>query len=83
MVSYFLGNDPDRWQPDVPAWGGVRYVRLYPGVDLEIASEAGQWHWRLIASTPSSAAAGEGWGEGAATLLVALETDVRTVWVDG
>ena len=25
-VSYFLGNDPARWRPDVPVYGGVRYV---------------------------------------------------------
>ncbi len=33
-VSYFLGNDPAGWRPDVPVWSGVRYRDLYPGVDL-------------------------------------------------
>jgi hypothetical protein len=28
VVSYFIGNDPDQWRPDVPVWGGVRYVDL-------------------------------------------------------
>lgn len=37
-VSYFLGNDPEQWQTDVPVWGGVRYVDIYPGVDLELTS---------------------------------------------
>ena len=49
VVSYFLGNDPDKWRPDVPVWGGVRYVDLYPGVDLEITSEVGQMVQRLAA----------------------------------
>jgi len=40
-VSYFLGNDPARWRADVPVWGGVRYVGLYPGVDLELSGEGG------------------------------------------
>ena len=48
-VSYFLGNDPDGWRPDVPVWGGVRYVDLYPGIDLEVTSEGGQFVQRLRA----------------------------------
>jgi hypothetical protein len=48
-VSYFLGNDPTRWHADVPVWGGVRYVELYPGIDMELSGEGGQWQSRLIA----------------------------------
>lgn len=48
VVSYFIGNDPDKWYPDVPVWGGVRYVGLYPGVDLEITSQDGHWIWRAV-----------------------------------
>ena len=48
-VSYFLGNDPDSWRPAVPVWGGVRYVDLYPGIDLEVTSEGGQFVQRLHA----------------------------------
>jgi hypothetical protein len=33
-VSYFIGNDPEQWRPAVPVWSGVRYVDLYPGVDM-------------------------------------------------
>ena len=49
VVSYFIGNEPEKWRPDVPVWGGVRYVDLYPGVDLEITSEGGQMVQRLAA----------------------------------
>ena len=38
-VNYFRGNDPEKWQTDVPVWGGVRYKDLYPGIDLEITSD--------------------------------------------
>lgn len=48
-VSYFLGHDAEQWRADVPVWGGVRYVDLYPGIDLEITSEAGQFMQRLVA----------------------------------
>ena len=46
-VSYFVGRDPGKWRADVPVWGGVRYVDLYPGVDLEVTGDGGRWVWRL------------------------------------
>ena len=49
-VSYLIGNDPSRWQRDVPVWSGVRYRDLYPGVDLVIGGDAaGTLPWRLEA----------------------------------
>jgi hypothetical protein len=37
-ISYFIGDDPAEWRAGVPVWGGVRYVDLYPGVDLEVVA---------------------------------------------
>jgi hypothetical protein len=47
-ISYFLGNDPAKWHAEVPVWGGVRYVDLYPGVDLELSGEAGYWRPQIV-----------------------------------
>jgi YVTN family beta-propeller protein len=47
-ISYFTGSDPANWRSDVPVWGGVRYVDLYPGFDLEITSQDGQLVQRLV-----------------------------------
>jgi hypothetical protein len=47
-VSYFIGADPANWRTEVPAWGGVRYVDLYPGIDLEVSGQGGTWGWRLL-----------------------------------
>ena len=44
-ISYFLGNDPDQWRSAVPVYGGVRYVDLYPGVDLVLGMY--DEFWRL------------------------------------
>jgi len=33
-VHYLRGNDPSRWQVDVPTYARVRYEQVYPGVDL-------------------------------------------------
>ena len=54
-VSYFLGSDPAGWRPDVPAWGGVRYRELYPGIDLELSAARRGWSWRLVRDRPSAA----------------------------
>ena len=42
-VSYFIGNDPARWHSAVPAYGGVRYADLYPGIDLVIGQNGDLW----------------------------------------
>lgn len=48
VVHYYHGDDPSAWHTGVPVWGGVRYVDLYPGVDLEVTGEGGAWAWRLV-----------------------------------
>ncbi len=55
-ISYFVGNDPEKWHRDVPVWGGVRYVDIYPGLDLEVTGAGGRWAWRMVAKEGSEAA---------------------------
>ncbi len=47
-INYFRTSDPRNWRAGVPAWGGVRYVGLYPGVDVEITGAQGQLVWRRV-----------------------------------
>jgi hypothetical protein len=47
-VHYFLGNDAAQWRTNVPVYAGVRYIGLYPGIDLEIGSAEGRWIQRLV-----------------------------------
>ncbi|MHB9032591.1 MAG: DUF7948 domain-containing protein [Anaerolineae bacterium] len=47
-VSYFYGSDPAGWHADVPVWSGVRYVDLYPGIDLELSSTGSRLTQRLV-----------------------------------
>lgn len=48
-ASYFMGSNPNTWYSDVSIFGGVRYVDLWPGVDLEITSEQGEVRQRFVA----------------------------------
>ncbi len=32
--NYFIGNDPVKWQRNIPTFGGVKYRQVYSGVDL-------------------------------------------------
>ncbi len=34
VVNYYIGNDPEKWQEGVTAYGKARYRNLYPGIDL-------------------------------------------------
>ena len=40
--NYFIGNDPSRWQRNVPHFARVRYRGVYPGVDLVYYGNQGQ-----------------------------------------
>lgn len=51
QVSYFMGNEADKWQRDVAVWRGVRYKNIYPGIDLELTSEEGQLVQRLVVTS--------------------------------
>lgn len=52
-VAYYTGADPRAWRSDVPAWSGVRYRDLYPGVDLELSGANGALSSRLVARRPA------------------------------
>lgn len=56
-VSFFLGSDRRGWHTGVPAWGGVRYRDLYPGIDLELGGAGGQLSLRMIAHPGADPAA--------------------------
>ncbi len=39
-VSFLTGGDPRAWQTNLPAYRGLRYKNLYPGIDLVYAGGA-------------------------------------------
>ncbi|MCL4303384.1 MAG: SBBP repeat-containing protein [Anaerolineae bacterium] len=41
-ANFFLGNDPARWQSNLPTYAGIVYHDLYPGIDLVYRGTDGQ-----------------------------------------
>jgi len=35
--NYFLGDDPAKWQADVPNYTSIRFKDIYPGIDLRFS----------------------------------------------
>lgn len=48
-VAYFTGSRAEGWVSAAPAWAGLRYVDLYPGIDLEVEALFGALAWRVVA----------------------------------
>lgn len=47
-TNYFLGNDPSKWQTDVPNYAKVRYRDMYPGIDLVYYGNNGRLEYDFI-----------------------------------
>ncbi len=49
--NYFHGNDPDGWRTDVPAFGEIIYLDLWPGIDLVFRMERGCLVYQLVTAS--------------------------------
>jgi hypothetical protein len=49
-VNYFIGNDPQKWQTDVPNYGRVQYKDVYRGVDIVYYGKQRQLEYDFIVS---------------------------------
>ena len=45
--NFFVGNDRSKWAKWVPAFEGVKYQGLYPGIDLQVYSEGGNFKYEF------------------------------------
>jgi hypothetical protein len=46
--NYFIGNDPARWQRDLPNYGKVKYSAVYPGIDQIYYGNQRQLEYDLV-----------------------------------
>ncbi len=55
--NYYTGSDPATWVEGAPVFAGVRYIGLYPGLDLELTASLAGLRSRLIVTDLSGDAA--------------------------
>lgn len=48
--NYFIGNDPNEWQTDVPNYSAVMYEEIYNGIDLKYYGNGKQMEYDFIVS---------------------------------
>jgi hypothetical protein len=46
--NYFIGNDPKKWRTNVPSYSRVKYLGVYPGVDLLYYGNQGQLEYDFV-----------------------------------
>lgn len=46
--NYFIGDDPARWQRDIPHYAKVKYTGVYPGIDLIYYGSQGQLEYDIV-----------------------------------
>jgi len=42
VAHFYNGNDPNKWQTNVPTYGSVMYKELYPGIDMAYIGNEGK-----------------------------------------
>jgi len=68
-ANYFTGNDPAKWQHDVPMYGKVRLKGVYPGVDLVYYGHRGELEYDFVLAPGADASAIKLRFDGAKTAL--------------
>jgi hypothetical protein len=53
--NYFIGNDPKKWQSNVPTYGKVIYEGVYPGIDLAYYGNQRQLEYDFIIAAGADA----------------------------
>ena len=76
---FFLGNNPEKWQPGVPAFAEIVFHDLWPGVDLTFWEEGGALHYGVATAPGANAAVVRFSYEGATALMSEDDASVRIV----
>jgi hypothetical protein len=56
-ANYFTGNDPAKWQHNVPMYGKVHMQGVYPGVDLKYYGRRGELEYDFVVAPGADATA--------------------------
>lgn len=80
--NYFLGNDPSRWQTNVPSYSSIIYRNIYSGVDLRYYGNGSYMEYDFMVAAGSDPSQIEIRYDGIEGLSVnaAGELEVSTLW---
>jgi hypothetical protein len=81
-ANYFTGNDPSKWQRNVPMYGKVRLQGVYPGIDLVYYGHQGQLEYDFVVA-PGADASAIRWGFDGAKPALAANGDLLLPVVNG
>jgi len=56
-INYFLGNDPKKWERNIPTFAKVRYHDVFEGVDLVYYGNQGQLEYDFVVAPGAKAEA--------------------------
>lgn len=49
-TNYFIGNDKEKWHKNIPTYKMIKYLDVYPGVDMIYYGNEGYLEWDFIVS---------------------------------
>ncbi|MCH7948146.1 MAG: hypothetical protein IIC66_10155, partial [candidate division Zixibacteria bacterium] len=80
--NYFIGNDPNEWQTDVPNYSAVLYEEIYDGIDLKYYGNGKQMEYDFIVSPGADYSQIEIQYQGADSISISErgELVVKTKW---
>ncbi|MHB8382581.1 MAG: DUF7948 domain-containing protein [Candidatus Binataceae bacterium] len=76
-VNYLIGNDPKKWHRDIPTFARVRYIGVYPGIDLVFYGTPDKLEYDLIAKPGADTSKIKFAVEGPATTTLTPSGDLR------
>src|SRR3990172_3353239 len=47
-VNYFIGNDPKKWQTNIPTYRSIVYKEVYPGIDIKFYGNNRQMEYDIV-----------------------------------
>jgi Beta-propeller repeat len=55
ISNYFLGNDPSKWRTEIPHFQRLKYIGVYPGVDLVYYGDQGKLEYDFLVAPGADA----------------------------
>ena len=82
-ANYFIGTDPTKWHPNVPTYAQVKYIGVYPGIDLVYYGNQRQLEYDFVVAPGANARPVRLHFAGASKLKLNPDGDLTVIAKDG